>query len=109
MTWSVVILSKCARNLSACIRSVLANEPALDSRRIFVVDDGARALASPVLPPLMWLHGVKPFVYARNANIGVRAAATDIILLNDDAELVTPGGFTSLVEQARLRPELGVC
>jgi hypothetical protein len=69
--FKVVILSKRALNLVACVRSVLANELGLPPDHIIVVDDGARREAAPKLPPLRWVEGIKQFVYARNANLGI--------------------------------------
>jgi GT2 family glycosyltransferase len=107
--FKVVILSGRAANLVPCVKSVLANEPDLPPDRIIVVDDGARAEAESQLPPLSWVNGVKPFIFARNANLGIREAASDVILLNDDAKLTTPRGFTMLSQQVRTRHDLAVC
>lgn len=109
MTYKVVILSAKSQNLISCVQSVLANEPDLPPDHIIVVDDGARAEAEPLLPNVRWITGIKPFIFARNANIGINEAASDVILLNDDARLMTRNGFSSLVEQARSRPNLGIC
>lgn len=107
--FKVVILSRRASNLVPCVQSVLANEPELSPDRIIVVDDGARSEAESQLPPVTWLEGAKPFVFARNANIGIREAASDVILLNDDAKLTTLRGFTLLSGQVRARESLAVC
>ena len=109
MTFSVVIPSANSSNLVACVRALLAQEPGLAPERIVVVDDGARQAAESQLPPIRWVPGQKPFVFARNANLGVEATDTDVILLNDDACLVTPNGFSRLAQVARDRAEVGVC
>jgi GT2 family glycosyltransferase len=108
VTFSVVILSALAANLIPCVEALLKREPDLAPERIVVVDDGARAEAEPKLPKLRWVSGVKPFVYARNANLGMNAAGTDVVLLNDDARLVTDHGLTRLTEQAERQSGLGV-
>jgi len=75
---------------------------------IIVVDDG---METDWLDrdPVMIIPGVKPFIFARNVNIGIRAAAQDdVILLNDDALLQTPGGFTAMAAVARDHPEYGL-
>jgi GT2 family glycosyltransferase len=108
-TFKVVILSGRGANLIPCVQSVLAHEPALPPDSIIVVDDGARADAEAALPGVRWVQGVKPFIYARNTNLGMREAGTDVILLNDDARLLTPYGFTRLAQQAQARPDLGIC
>jgi len=53
--------------------------------------------------------GKKPFCFARNCNIGIRVAAPDdVILLNDDALLETPSGFTAMQREAEAHPEYGI-
>jgi GT2 family glycosyltransferase len=97
----VVILSRDDNNLEACIRAVIWHEPGLE---ILVVDDGLSRLHPAVI-----VRGQKPFIFARNANIGIRAAGDhDVILLNDDALLETPGGFTALQRRAEETPHLGI-
>jgi hypothetical protein len=109
-TFSVVILSAQAPNLRVCLAWLFEKEPMLPRDRIIVVDDGARAGWGPDLPAgVRWVPGVKPFVFSRNANIGIRAAGTDVLLLNDDARLTTKFGFTSLSFAARSRPDVGIC
>jgi GT2 family glycosyltransferase len=76
-----------------------------DTCRIIVVDDGIDhneiRWGWSRLDPVC-VQGVKPFVFARNINIGIRSAGDDdVILLNDDALLRTPGGFTQLHEYTR--------
>jgi GT2 family glycosyltransferase len=68
-----------------------------------VVDDGARTDAQQKLPGVRWVQGIKPFNFARNANHGIAASTRDIILLNDDALLLTHGGFTALSQVGRER------
>ena len=109
MSFTVVILSANPVNAVACVRSVLENEPDLPPERVIVVDDGAREEAEPLLPPVRWIRGARPFVFARNANLGIHAADGDVILLNDDARLVTPGGFTALSRQVRRQERPGIC
>lgn len=106
--YHVVILSKNPSNLSRCLDAVLANEPKIPAGRIIVVDDGARAGCKDVFAGVHWLTGTKPFVFARNANQGIQWAGTDVILLNDDALLVTKNGFEKLSRSARQAHDLGV-
>src|SRR5262245_58462729 len=108
MTFKVVILSAKASNLIPCIQAVLKHEPELPLDHIVVVDDGARAQAETALPGVTWVPGKKPFVFARNANLGIQAAKTDVILLNDDALLTTSYGFTHLEQQIKRQPRNGI-
>jgi glycosyltransferase involved in cell wall biosynthesis len=109
---SVVIPSRNADNLAACVNAVWQHDPCL---RIIVVDDGVdwnRCI--DLAPSQAWgavmdnaVPGQKPFVFARNANIGIRAAGTDdVILLNDDALLTTYCGFSEM--QRRNSEELAL-
>jgi len=111
--FSVVILSKDIGNLLPCVRAIFEHEPDLPPDRIIVVDDGIRGRGDdgPIVidgKPLTTIPGVKPFVFARNANLGIRRAKTDVILLNDDAFLTTPRGFTGLSELSANNPKLGL-
>jgi GT2 family glycosyltransferase len=109
MTFKVVIPSARADNLVPCVRALMAYDPEVGPERIIVVDDGARADAEGALPNVGWVAGTKPFVFARNANLGLAAAGDDAVLLNDDAQLITPYGFTLLAGVMQANPELGLC
>jgi GT2 family glycosyltransferase len=114
MSFRVVILSKSPQNLIRCVRAIFKREPGLDSKQIIVVDDGIREKGDdgPIVvdgQPLTAITGEKPFVFARNANIGFRAAGEeDVILLNDDALLLNDFGFTGLSRVAASHPDFGV-
>lgn len=113
MSYSIVILSKIPLNASRCVMAIYQNEPELPRRNIIVVDDGARAEAEPNCPNITWVSGEKPFIFARNANIGIRHAfdvqgSDTVILLNDDAMLKTKRGFTSLVDAQKRNPQYGL-
>lgn len=94
----IVILSKDSWNLIPCVRAIRENEPELPPGNIIVVDDGVSEFSKsdPTLEGITWVSGVKPFIFSRNANLGIWAANDDVILLNDDAILTTPRGFSDL-------------
>ena len=96
--YSIVIPSKNPENLIQCVRAIIENEPDLPTERIIVVDDGAREKAESQLPKMTWVQGVKPFIFARNVNLGIKAANSDVIVLNDDAKLVSRRGFINLAK-----------
>jgi GT2 family glycosyltransferase len=107
--FSVIIPSRDPENLVPCVNAILMRE--LHFRRIIVVDDGARQEAERQLPtlPIDWVPGIKPFVFARNINLGIEAAGDDdVILLNDDAVLITQCGFSRMVRAMQEAPEFGV-
>jgi GT2 family glycosyltransferase len=108
MSFSVVIPSGSLSNLAACVRSI---REAGETCRIIVVSNGLDSDrldrdASPVMNRetismfnnrVDFTDGAIPFVFARNANIGIRMAGSDdIILMGDDCMLKTPHGFTAL-------------
>lgn len=109
MNFSVVIPSANPANLISCVRSLLAAEPELSPQEIIVIDDGARAGAEASLPAVHWITGITPFIFARNSNLGITMAGRDVVLMNDDANLITPRGFSLLSEETLRRAEIGIC
>jgi GT2 family glycosyltransferase len=115
MNLSVIIPSRTASNLVPCVQAVRRHEAAPDIT-IIVVDDGVDWIGSDFMlrvptttNSFCVLPGQKPFIYARNCNIGIRAAGSDdVILLNDDALLESEGGFTAMQRAGELHPEYGV-
>lgn len=112
MKLSIIIPSANMRNLEACLTAVMKAEPELP---VVVVSDGldVSLLSELRLPNVTVTSGMKPFVFARNVNIGITAAAEwyesdAFILLNDDAKVMTPGGFTALGAEAEARPDYGI-
>ena len=114
MSYSVIIPSRTASNLVPCVAAVRKHEPTAE---IVLVDDGlnwsetdAGFLCCGVDRTfnLTIIDGQKPFVFARNCNLGIRACEGDVVLLNDDAILETPFGFHELEEASHAHPEFGV-
>lgn len=109
---SVIIPSKTAWNVGPCVEAVKKNE---SECRVIIVDDGIDF--SEIKRKLSWdaaldgveiVEGVKPFIFARNCNIGIRAAGDDdVVLLNDDALLTVQGGFSLLQKAAEENPDYG--
>ncbi len=104
MTPVVIVPSRNAVNLSFCLRSIWQHEPGI---RVAVIDDGIdwdafRAVCPDQMPTVI-IPGVKPFVFARNVNLGILWAGqdqSDVIIMNDDALLNSYGGFTSMQQLA---------
>jgi GT2 family glycosyltransferase len=105
---SIIIPSRNDRNLGACVGAIRA---AGETCRIIVVDDfdGPTRFLSPEQEPVDWLMGVKPFIFSRNINIGIRAARDDdVLLLNDDALLKPACGISAMHVVTSLCPEFGI-
>lgn len=104
---AVVIPSKTASNLVACVAGVQKHDPAA---QVIVIDDGLDLNGSEGWEsPIKLVPGKRPFIFSRNVNIGIAEAGdADVVVLNDDAILKTPGGFSLLQEAAREHPEYGV-
>lgn len=119
MNFAVIIPSRNIDNLQPCMDAVVMHEP---EARIIVVDDGIGLAWSPhAYDPAkpgglraLVIRGGKPFIFARNVNLGIRTAMEHFgpqdgyVLLNDDALLETPGGFTLLAEACAVHPEYGL-
>ena len=105
MAFRIVIPSRKPTNLIACVWAIVQFESGFDLSRIIVIDDGARTQAVEAqYPELQWVAGVKPFIFSRNVNLGIAAAAPDdVLLLNDDALLRTVGGFSKMAKAAEYR------
>lgn len=100
---SVVIPSKSLPNLLPCIAAVRQHEPSLP---IYVIDDG---LPDRSVVEAIMIDGPKPFIFARNMNLGIVAAGEDdVVLLNDDALLESPGGLTLMQKFANEHPDVGL-
>jgi len=98
---SVIIPSKTLSNFLACRGAVTQFDP---EAKVLLINDGVEPL-----PMVELIPGVKPFCFARNVNLGIVARQDDdVVVLNDDATLQTPGGFSLLQRAAEEHPEFGI-
>ena len=96
MALTVIIPSKNVDNLIACLAAISQHDP----QNVVVIDDGLDRTQMKSHELVDFVRGVKPFIYARACNTGILTAdRDDVILLNDDALLKTPQGFTKLQQQ----------
>jgi hypothetical protein len=105
---SVIIPSRMAPNFIPCADALRQNEP---DAIIRLIDDGMDLswLPRDGMGPCIGYKAKKPFIFARNVNLGIRESGTDdIVILNDDALLKTPGGFSLLQRVAEEHPDYGV-
>lgn len=111
MSAVVVIPSRNDANLGVCLTAIRANER-ISQPWVAVIDDGLRDRKRFEEYHTMVLDGQKPFIFARNANIGIRWAVEimnrDVLLLNDDAILMTSGGFSLLEAAVIAHPQYGL-
>lgn len=92
--YAVIIPTRSCAKATGCIEALRSGGC---KAPIIIVNDGdtaeeRHAIADlPLTFPMKYLYvifGAKPFVYARNVNIGIRFAGDrDVFLLNDDARL----------------------
>lgn len=105
--WSVVIPSNSAERLRRCVNSIL-DRHMLDPKSIVVVDDGASEGWKADDPKVTFTPGVKPFIYARNVNIGIDYAyPKDVVIIGDDVLVKTPHAFDLLASTSH-RPNAGI-
>ena len=110
---SVIIPSKNAVNLAACVRATRQHEPGV---RIIVVDDGIDwdqyiELIPDQVQDIMdnAIAAPKGFQFSRNVNLGIRAAGSDdVVICNDDALLERAGGFHLMQWAHQRRPEFAI-
>jgi glycosyltransferase involved in cell wall biosynthesis len=112
--FTVVIPSKTASNLIACVGAIRKHEPGAE---IVVVDDGIDTYAleghDANFHPMRWIRGEKPFIFSRNINAGVREAIRSradvegFVFCNDDCLLTSDGGFTAMHAAAKANPQYG--
>jgi GT2 family glycosyltransferase len=105
---SVVIPSRSLENLVRCVEEVRRREPGM--RVIWVDDrDEHRGRPNSRLFEVERIEGIKPFIFARNVNLGIVAAGDDdVVVLNDDALLSSPGGFRLLQHEAERDRLIGI-
>lgn len=112
MSYSIIIPSTEISNLAPCISAIRTREV---KARIIVIWDQpnesgaltAEQIAARFDPRVEVIPGEKPFIFARAVNAGIEAADfDDVVLLNDDAILVSRGGFDLLAKSAQ-HPEYG--
>jgi GT2 family glycosyltransferase len=98
---TIVTLSKYPEHLRQLCRSIRATGEKAEI--VVVVDEGFRADGVPEgFAPIRLVEGAPKFNFARNANIGIAACPPDhdVFLVNDDVQIVTPGGLDRLAETA---------
>jgi GT2 family glycosyltransferase len=109
-----IIPSKYPENLFASAWSVMREDDAL----IIAVNDGARGHNPREFEEaLVWVEGDKPFVFARNVNLGIKQAlefhrtgahwVDGVVIMNDDAILRTHCGLTKLMRASLEIPDCG--
>jgi len=99
MSYSIIVPSRNIANLTACVRRL--REMGEHGRVIVVWDGDLDSVGCYLEPPISLITGVSPFAFARNVNIGIRAAGEDdVVLLNDDCLLETPGGLSKMAAGA---------
>jgi GT2 family glycosyltransferase len=87
-----------------------ANTYELKTRKVVILDPKMN-VSFLDLSPSSWraFQGVNPFIFARNANIGIRAAGVnDVVLVNDDVTFLRKDSLKALEKAAYSSPEIGI-
>jgi len=135
LSFAVIIPSKTTSNLVPCIERILMHEPNLPAENIVIVDDGVQwsEEANDLMDGCTGIQNERidgKFVFSRAINLGINAMremidetchgdpepriklgrlkVDGVVLLNDDALLESPGGFSLLAETCRQHPEIGL-
>ena len=105
MSAVIVTLSKFPDVFEGLSESVELHEP---GRKVVVFSGDAHDHLERAAVGWEQVCGVEPFVFARNANLGIRAAApSDVLLINDDCRLTGPL-VAELERLSRENPEFGL-
>lgn len=110
MPFSIVIPTRNADNIAACLVSIAIHDPTSFTKVIVIDDDESgdveRATSGRATRRI---PGIKPFIFARNINLGIAdAGEDDVILLNDDTRLISDFGFGMLSTVANDHPQYGI-
>lgn len=103
--WSVVIPSDSEDKLDACVSSILRAHPGMDPFDIIAVTRTIKPnVVRDGLKKINLVTDPAEFKFGRRVNIGMRTAGSnDVVVMGDDAELLTPGGFDLVRAEAALR------
>jgi glycosyltransferase involved in cell wall biosynthesis len=93
---TIIIPSRNSANVEQCIAALQRCEP---EAQLLVIDDGLEFRPDGA----EYVAGEKPFVFARNVNLGICLALARgeqwIGVWNDDALLKTPRGLTQMIDE----------
>ncbi len=107
---AVIIPSRDAALLSRALSSLSGLVCIKSSEiRVFIVDDGVKSRPQSALD-LTYLQGSAPFCFARNINLGIRAAGPDcdVFLMNDDVVLFSSDALEVLSKPFSLNADIGI-
>jgi GT2 family glycosyltransferase len=106
---AVVIPSRTTALLAQALKSIEETHCVTEPCEIIVVDDGLDARPD-VVSCVRYLPGLKPFCFARNVNLGMKAAAPDcdVVLLNDDVTFISSEGLPKLAHEIAVHQNVGI-
>jgi hypothetical protein len=106
--FEIVTLSKFPDIFQQFLRSANTYEP--DTQKLAVLDSEMYDTYAK-LTPLSWtgIRGINPFIFARNANMGIRAAGNnDVVLVNDDVSFCRKDSLKDLERAAYASSKIGL-
>ena len=98
---SIVVLSRYP-DIFEPLRQQL-NEFESEAHKVLVTSGDAAFFA----PGWDRVAGIEPFIFARNANLGLKRCLSDVLLLNDDVRISGPL-LNRLVERSAEHPDIGL-
>lgn len=105
----VIVSYNCRAELDACLQSIATNEPTFASR-ICVVDnrstDGTPQLVRERWPSVQLIEPGANLGFSRGNNAGIRATASDLVLLLNPDTLVQPRAISTLVARLVSDPRI---
>lgn len=107
--YCVLTLSKYDDHLDRLLSSLLASQPDLKLKEIYVVDDGL-SKETKKRWKVNYIPGEKPFNFARNFNLGIQAVPKkrDVFFVGDDAMLLTKQGLDKLAAICHQENKVGM-
>jgi N-acetylglucosaminyl-diphospho-decaprenol L-rhamnosyltransferase len=110
LTWAAVVVNyNAGPALTACVASVLAQDPTPD---LVVVDndstDGSVDAVIREHPHVRIVRAGANLGYARAANLGIAATGADVVAVLNPDTVLSPGVGAALTGRFRVEPDLGV-
>ena len=106
----VIVSYNCRQALQTCLLTLTSGG---DSPPILIVDnastDGTTEMIARDFPTIQLLQNTKNHGFAAGCNQGIRACASDFILLLNPDTMLRPATLRKLTDTMRAHPDIGAC